>query len=121
MYHFEMFQNVCWTHLTYLLSRLNLQLVFSLNAFERTCEVSNKMISTIPEQKLIALQKVLDYMNNRPEQMNLDATFGVVLTEGKEKRNHYNHRLKLLNNDVVKSSHIFCEKSNRLRFLKYEA
>jgi len=56
------------------------------------------MKSTIPEQKLIALQKVLDYMNNRPEQMNLDATFGVVLTEGKERRNHYNHQLKLLNN-----------------------
>jgi len=56
-----------------------------LNAFERTCiEVSNE-ISTIPEQKLVALQKVLDYMNNRPEQMNLDATFGVVLTEGKER------------------------------------
>ncbi|XP_012063458.1 PREDICTED: UPF0764 protein C16orf89 homolog [Atta cephalotes] len=33
------------------------------------------------QQKLIALQKVLDYMNNRPEQMNLDAAFGVTLTE----------------------------------------
>jgi len=94
MYHFEMFQedrNVCWTRLTCLLSRLNLQLVFSLNAFKRICKVYQNEISTIPEQKLIALQKVLDYMNNRPEQMNLDATFGVVLTEGKERRNHYNH------------------------------
>lgn len=33
------------------------------------------------QQKLVALQKVLDYMNNRPEQMNLDATIGVTITE----------------------------------------
>lgn len=43
----------------------------------------------VPEQKLIALQKTLDYMNDRPEQMNLDATFGATLTEGKKKiHNH---------------------------------
>ncbi|XP_077271153.1 uncharacterized protein LOC143902281 isoform X2 [Temnothorax americanus] len=33
------------------------------------------------QQKLVALQKVLDYMNDRPRQMNLDAAFGVTLTE----------------------------------------
>ncbi|KAL0104708.1 hypothetical protein PUN28_016380 [Cardiocondyla obscurior] len=33
------------------------------------------------QQKLIALEKALDYMNGRPEQMNLDAAFGVTLTE----------------------------------------
>ncbi|XP_071554377.1 UPF0764 protein C16orf89 homolog [Temnothorax nylanderi] len=33
------------------------------------------------QQKLVALQKVLDYMNDRPGQMNLDAAFGVTLTE----------------------------------------
>ncbi|XP_011638261.1 uncharacterized protein LOC105427956 [Pogonomyrmex barbatus] len=33
------------------------------------------------QQKLVALQKILDYINNRPNQMNIDATFGVTLSE----------------------------------------
>jgi len=42
-----------------------------------------KCILTISEQKLVTLKKVLEYINNRPQQMNVDTIFGVTLCEGK--------------------------------------
>lgn len=56
-------------------------------------------ISSLPERKLIALQKVLDYMNDRSEQMNLDAAFGVTLTEGKDLLYSLQSLFIIINND----------------------
>lgn len=47
------------------------------------------MKCTIAEQKLLALDKVLTYINDRTEQMNVDATYGVTLSEGKEFLSNY--------------------------------
>lgn len=43
-----------------------------------------KYILTLPERKLVALYKVLDYIYNKVQQMNVDVTFGITLTEGKK-------------------------------------
>lgn len=49
----------------------------------------------ILERKLIALFKVVEYVVRRPEQMNLDAIFGITLTEAHVKATlkHENSRL----------------------------
>jgi len=43
-----------------------------------------KYVLIITERKLITLYKILDYVNRRPQQMNVDLTYGITLTEGKK-------------------------------------